>query len=196
MSSSSSSSSSSLSTTLTTRRERCSTWTRCKADASGSLSRRGTPTETETSRAVDAGTDDDDDVFVFVFVVVGVRKRFYGNEERNRSIRNVSRRKQCVHHVEPTGPSVFNSYSPPTAFDEMVLQNKSMESKGTMVGVVALITGSTVGAGILALPSVCAETGGAFNLRHRWDVVAFIALGVVVSGDQRVGNAGKRRVTV
>ena len=72
------------------------------------LSRRGTPTETETSRAVDAGTDDDDDdVFVFVFVVVGVRKRFYGNEERNRSIRNVSRREQCVHHVEPTGPSVF-----------------------------------------------------------------------------------------
>ena len=32
---------------------------------------------------------------------------FYGNEERNRSIRNVSRREQCVHHVEPTGPSVF-----------------------------------------------------------------------------------------
>ena len=53
----------------------------------------------------------------------------------------------------------LDSYSPPTAFDEMVLQNKSMESKGTMVGVVALITGSTVGAGILALPSVCAETG-------------------------------------
>ena len=71
------------------------------------LSRRGTPTETETSRAVDAGTDDDDDVFVVVFVVVGVRKGFYGNEERNRSIRNVSRREQCVHHVEPTGPSVF-----------------------------------------------------------------------------------------
>ena len=53
----------------------------------------------------------------------------------------------------------LDSYSPPTAFDEMVLQNKSMESKGTMMGVVALITGSTVGAGILALPSVCAETG-------------------------------------
>lgn len=53
----------------------------------------------------------------------------------------------------------LDSYSPPTAFDEMILQNKTVESKGTLFGVVALITGSTVGAGILALPSVCAETG-------------------------------------
>ena len=67
-------------------------------DGRKNLSRRGTPTETETSRAVGAGTDDDD---------VVVRKGFYGNEERNRSIRDVSRREQCVHHVEPTGPSVF-----------------------------------------------------------------------------------------
>ena len=53
----------------------------------------------------------------------------------------------------------LDSYSPPTAFDDMILQNKTVESKGTLFGVVALITGSTVGAGILALPSVCAETG-------------------------------------
>ena len=71
-------------------------------DGRKNLSRRGTPTETETSRAVGAGTDDDDDDAVVV-----VRKGFYGNEERNRSIRDVSRREQCVHHVEPTGPSVF-----------------------------------------------------------------------------------------
>ena len=75
-------------------------------DGRKNLSRRGTPTETETSRAVGAGTDDDDDDAVVVDVVV-VRKGFYGNEERNRSIRDVSRREQCVHHVEPTGPSVF-----------------------------------------------------------------------------------------
>ena len=36
---------------------------------------------------------------VFLLLVV-VRKGFYGNEERNRSIRDVSRREQCVHHVE------------------------------------------------------------------------------------------------
>ena len=70
---------------------------RLNKDGRKNLSRRGTPTETETSRAVGAGTDD----------VVVVRKGFYGNEERNRSIRDVSRREQCVHHVEPTGPSVF-----------------------------------------------------------------------------------------
>ena len=61
--------------------------------------------------------------------------------------------------LEADQTAFLDSYSPPTAFDEMILQNKSMESKGTLTGVVALITGSTVGAGILALPSVCAETG-------------------------------------
>ena len=76
-------------------------------DGRKNLSRRGTPTETETSRAVGAETDDDDDAAVVVVDVVVVRKGFYGNEERNRSIRDVSRREQCVHHVEPTGPSVF-----------------------------------------------------------------------------------------
>ena len=76
-------------------------------DGRKNLSRRGTPTETETSRAVGAGTDDDDDDDAVVVDVVVVRKGFYGNEERNRSIRDVSRREQCVHHVEPTGPSVF-----------------------------------------------------------------------------------------
>ena len=80
---------------------------RLNKDGRKNLSRRGTPTETETSRAVGAGTDDDDDNVVVVVDVVVVRKGFYGNEERNRSIRDVSRREQCVHHVEPTGPSVF-----------------------------------------------------------------------------------------
>ena len=84
------------------------------------------------------------------------REGFYGNEEEIARFETFLV-EQCVHHVNQPDQAFLDSYSPPTAFDEMVLQNKSMESKGTMMGVVALITGSTVGAGILALPSVCAR---------------------------------------
>ena len=34
--------------------------------------------------------------------------------------------------LEADQTAFLDSYSPPTAFDEMILQNKSMESKGTL----------------------------------------------------------------
>ena len=81
-------------------------------------------------------------------------------DDQNREEKEEGRRESNSFYASLADQTAFlDSYSPPTAFDEMILQNKSMESKGTLTGVVALITGSTVGAGILALPSVCAETG-------------------------------------
>jgi len=81
-------------------------------------------------------------------------------DDQNREEKEGGRRESNSFYASLADQTAFlDSYSPPTAFDEMILQNKSMESKGTLTGVVALITGSTVGAGILALPSVCAETG-------------------------------------
>jgi len=81
-------------------------------------------------------------------------------DDQNREEKEEGRRESNSFYASLADQTaLLESYSPPTAFDEMILQNKSMESKGTLTGVVALITGSTVGAGILALPSVCAETG-------------------------------------
>ena len=81
-------------------------------------------------------------------------------DDQNREEKEEGRRESNSFYASLADQTAFlDSYSPPTAFDEMILQDKSMESKGTLTGVVALITGSTVGAGILALPSVCAETG-------------------------------------
>ncbi len=164
MSSSSSSSSSSLTTTtttLTTRRHRArrerSKWTRCDATKTegkislvaahrqrpkqAELLAREQTTTTTTSSSSSSGKDFTE------------TKKEIARFETFLVESNV-----CTTSNQPD-QAFLDSYSPPTAFDEMVLQNKSMESKGTMMGVVALITGSTVGAGILALPSVCAETG-------------------------------------
>ena len=89
----------------------------------------------------------------------------------------------CTTSNQPDQP--FRLLFSPTAFDEMVLQNKSMESKDDDGGRGGLDYGVNGWGGYFSVAKrLCRDWSRAFNFGGIVGTVAFIALGVVVSGDQ------------